>query len=690
MVARNRFRGASTIPGGRINPTVPLVTEGGSHPNLPIKPGLPGVNPVGDVPPIIDTIEIPNPQSDLTSRSVINRAVSRVPSQVSGTVAGRLTRIPWLVGRFRTKAVYLKHYYQGNLGWIFIFGIGMEINQPTKVVYDGREYTPTATTDSFRWTVNLDGSSNDMNIYNGNQDVVDFYLQQLNVINYPYTHEGFSYLVLRIQNLNSWPEIVVVGEGDPDIRTDGLTDTRGYTTNPVWALAKVIEAGSDLDIDWESVETCADYCDELLPTGDKRSEIGLALHRGEYLDEWIAVLREYGYCYVINNGAEVRFICDSPRDSVMDLGNNEIDVGQTQWTRGDLDTTPGNVVVEWENSDTGILDEAYAIDDALDPEDFYDMQGFLTASQARYWASRRYNKMTIRDLSGVMAINAEGVALDFGDVVNVSDRRYRAIQSKLCEVLEVRTGQPGKYELKVIEYQPNVYSGEPESMPESPDTTLPSPYDIATSAAAVTITATSTYNVELQTVVMDLTWTDPDFPFVDGYNIVVTDTDAAPDRIDGTLTVSPRSELSATFSGLQGGTNYTITIRPFNVFSDGFESSETHTTVDDETDPEAPSAPIVTKIAGTSDMVLYFNEASDRDVLFYEIGSRWRTISGPGAWQGAFGNAFDTNNSGSPIVFRGGVNYIALHEGQIRLRTWDRSGNTSTWSDWSDIFTLGP
>lgn len=498
-----------------------LTNGGGSHPNLPGKP-FPGTSR-GNIPPIIDTID--DPQTDLTSRQHLNRVQAPPPTELRGTVAGRNEPVPDLLGKFRTHGKFLLIDYNVENQWVWVFGFGERINQPTKVVVNGKDYTFTSQGDG-RWFADIDGGG--LWVYDGTQDYIDFRLQKVRIpdganppIQYTQTHEGDCYGVLQMANPSDWPEVVLIGEGSPLVRIDGLSDTRGYTTNPAWLTAYIIEKYTTLDIDWPSVGVCADYCDETI-NGIKRSEIGIAINRKEYINDWVAVLREYGYLYALNNGETVRFVCDRARASVMDIGSNDIDIGQTSWAKGNLNARPENVKVTWLDFDTGVEGETYALDQASDLEDEYYMPAFLHEQQANMWATRRFNKMTIRDFSGVVAINARGLALDFGDVITVTDTRFSAISSKKMEVLETRATSPGKTVAKLIEYQENTYTDAPQSQPQTPDTTLPDPFDYPSSL----VFTSNESSVDVQqngdvTHVSTISWEAPeDFPYITGYHVV--------------------------------------------------------------------------------------------------------------------------------------------------------------------------
>lgn len=659
-------------------------SDGNVHPDFPDRRTLTGPFE------IVDTLPPdPGSNSSLTRRSILNSVQEPVKHNLRGTIAGARSTIavPYGLCRMPGKTTW---WHFTNQKWYFVHCFGERVSTPTKLVVDGVDYSLTAQTSTGMWRAAFGGGF--YSVYNGDQDYVDQLLLSLGV-DYTDTHAGFCYGVfVQDQNfLSAWPRVELVGQGQDavyDPRLDGGNGDTAYTTNPALILADIIDRYTPLMLDWPSVEVAADYCDETV-NGEKRSEFGFAFQRARKVEDWIAVLREYAYCYVINDGATVRFICDCARASVKSFGNNEVRLATTRWKKGDLNTTPANVEVEYFNATTGESGQVTAVEDTGDEIDFYNMPGFGSKQQAQLWAIRRYNKMTLRDLTGSLTVEAEGIEIDFGDRITVTDQRYSAISSKDVEVLDIAYPAPGVYQWQVIEYQPNAYTDTPQSQPALADTTLPDPFDI--DSVAVTVSATSTYNTETQTVVMDVSWDNPDFAYVDGYNVVVTDTDASPDRIDGTMTVSPRGKVTATFSGLQGGTNYSIKVTPFNLFSDGFESSTTHTTADDTVAPGAPTNIEVEKITlenSTGDFLIHFSPPSDKDIAEYQAEAEV-SLTGAGSWSSEGGAEFGAPGS-SPLIYRAiALFYNNTYDYRVRVRAVDRSGNNGAWSAWSSIFLGG-
>lgn len=71
----------------------------------------------------------------------------------------------------------------------------------------------------------------------------------------------------------------------------------GYSDNPALCLAHLIDTYSGSTLDWSSVETCADACDELV-SGAKRRVIGLSLETPAEILQVVDGMREYAGCFV--------------------------------------------------------------------------------------------------------------------------------------------------------------------------------------------------------------------------------------------------------------------------------------------------------------------------------------------------------------------------------------------------------
>jgi hypothetical protein len=90
-----------------------------------------------------------------------------------------------------------------------------------------------------------------------------------------------------------------------------------YSTNPALALARVL-VDCSYQMDWASVATCANYCDELVGSPQfKRWEIGgqVYLTRHGQLATWLQTMSAYANCFIDVQGSTVALVPDTPRAS---------------------------------------------------------------------------------------------------------------------------------------------------------------------------------------------------------------------------------------------------------------------------------------------------------------------------------------------------------------------------------------
>jgi hypothetical protein len=93
--------------------------------------------------------------------------------------------------------------------------------------------------------------------------------------------------------------------------------TTAYSTNPALALARIL-VDSGYTMDWASVATCANYCDELVGSPQfKRWEIGgqVYLDRHAELATWLQTMAAYANCFIDVQGSTVALVPDTPRAS---------------------------------------------------------------------------------------------------------------------------------------------------------------------------------------------------------------------------------------------------------------------------------------------------------------------------------------------------------------------------------------
>ncbi|MDQ5879123.1 MAG: hypothetical protein QG638_1858, partial [Pseudomonadota bacterium] len=237
--------------------------------------------------------------SGVVPASELNETAQPV-SETQMTTIGDRERLRVLYGRVRVGAQVLNAVPYGGaaLAVQCVWGEGeissiesVLLNNETPAVSDGH-YMGTASQ-----TVNA---------------VLAYGMAQMGV-SYTDTLNGIAYSVLRVPMDAAGMEIAAIINGkklyDP---RSGLTV---WGDNPALALADFLSStvyGMGLSVDWASVTTVANACDELV-SGVKRRRLGLVIDEARTTQEWLNTLRTYAGCWVVIDGSIAKLVTDRPR-----------------------------------------------------------------------------------------------------------------------------------------------------------------------------------------------------------------------------------------------------------------------------------------------------------------------------------------------------------------------------------------
>lgn len=358
-------------------------------------------------------------------------------------------------------------------------------------------------------------------------------------IGYTDTHPNVAYSVIRI-NTNYAPNNIVAeieGKKIYDPRKDSTNGGSGahrvndkttweYSTNPVLALADFHQShrGHLETINWASVATCADNVDSIIG-GVERAKIGLLIDRPARFEIWFATLLEYAMCFYYYVGNELYLRPDASVGGVWDGALTESSI-----VKGSLDLEfdsdiPDQVVVQYTDTQTTPWTEKPA--KTPDPPggakvvQVLQMPGWQSYQQAYRYAITRLNKYTLMNLRGSVKLQDYGLKFTRGDVITVTNSR--GLTAKPFRVFDTEAYDRGRYELQLVEYQPNVWSDVVESEPVYPDVDLPSPTDIPavgalTAVERLWVDASGKYHT-----VFDLSFTGIEWPHLGGYRVKVYD-----------------------------------------------------------------------------------------------------------------------------------------------------------------------
>ena len=340
---------------------------------------------------------------------------------------------------------------------------------------------------------------------------------------------GIAYSVVKVASgtVDGFPNLAAIIQGRKVY--DPRTTLTAYSDNPALALADFIEStsyGMARDVNWASVETAADFCDETVGT-EKRRLIGLVLDNVSPTRQWLEALRTYAGCWIGVEGSEIRLIPDTPGSSVMSFTDANIVAGSLKLKKRGVQQVP--TLVEIRYTDTTLTPWAErpavarqaGVDEGTTPrrESQVSLPGVQRYSQAYREAIERLNKLTLSDLEADFVAFDEALAVQVGDIVDVT--HSIGLSAKLMRVLAIRADSPGRWRISASEYDPGAYSDTVQAEPVFEDTDLPSPAaPPALSGFAVT---EEVYQLEngIYSSRLALTWTAAEYAYLDAYRVEV-------------------------------------------------------------------------------------------------------------------------------------------------------------------------
>lgn len=312
---------------------------------------------------------------------------------------------------------------------------------------------------------------------------------------------------------------------DPDVPSTWL-----YSSNATLALADFRRSavyGMSRDIDWASVETCADANDVSLG-GLPRSAVNLLLDSRQPCERWSEALSTYAECWVLDDGITSRFVPDAPASPVMDFDHATgqiLDLAPLEFTRPA--DSPNVIEIAW--TDTSQIpwreDVATAVAAGVDASGAevrlsrVPLPGIHDASQAERHAIQRLNKINLCDLTTSLKAPARAAPIEVGDTIRLTHPCGLTLKEFRVTATE---GVMGDYSLGLAEYDAACYSNAVVAHSITPDTTLPNPSvpPVVTGLALVEenyVTRDGTTQTRFKA-----TWTAPDWPWPITYRAVFT------------------------------------------------------------------------------------------------------------------------------------------------------------------------
>lgn len=298
--------------------------------------------------------------------------------------------------------------------------------------------------------------------------------------------------------------------------------TWGYNDNPAICLADFLSNttfGASKTVDWASVASVAGDCDTAAGTDTHKRSLNLALETVQPVTSWMDTLRVYAGCWLVPSGADIKFVSDKAPASVTTLTHaaGQIQKISALKKRGVKDT-PTVMTISY--TDQSVLPwrdataTAYAGGGSSLPagtprrESRVSLPGLNRYSQAMREAIERLNKLSLNDLSFSLSVFDEQLALTVGDVVEVTHPIMGAI-AKQMRVTQC-TGEYGRYDLALTEYDPAVYNASVATAPTWADTGMPDPMGAVAAPTALTQSQVLAVNKDSTILtIITLGWTAP-------------------------------------------------------------------------------------------------------------------------------------------------------------------------------------
>jgi len=434
---------------------------------------------------------------------------------------------------------------------------------------------------------------------------------------YADTLAGIAYSVLKITSADQLGKSVI-GEIRGRLVYDPRTTTTVYSTNPALALADFIDRHTRHTMDWASVEDAADACDDLMTSGAKRREIGLAMTSRASVYTWAETLREYAGCLIDWSGDAVRLVPLIARAT-----DHAITAGLIQTiapVKRGMDQLPNRVTVTYTDTSAdewrkGTARTPYPTGEEL-REQTIDLPGIQSYAQAYRQAMERCNHYALCDLSATLDVFDEGLEIAVGDVITVT--HDIGLTAKPMRVLSAETTSPGRWRIAADEYDPAVYSDAEPNGPTFSDTDLPAP-GVPDAPASITLSE-SVYQLQNGDYAarISIAWPAVADPYIGGYRVKVTGP-------AGLVFTAETASLSILTPQLQELVAYTVEVRAFNLVAESAGTFDVITLAGKYTVPDGPASISGYEVA--SEVRLFWPaDTSDFDIRRYEI--RYGTTAG--------------------------------------------------------------
>lgn len=430
-------------------------------------PRLPGWVPPTTAPTPATAPSYVPPRRSL-SRPSATRINSTAPREVTLTVSGQNEIIPVTYGEDRISGLWIvrpyTHIGTGELRFAMLWGWGPA--EGVQDVYINGADVPAGVT---------------MTHYTGEPGQGIDPTLGADIPGFGDVFAGCAYTVFRVPpgTITGFPQtaqIEAVFRGRKVL--DPRTNTVAWSRNPALALLDFCtdtRYGPGMPV--RGIEAVADRCDSLVGGVEVRSQIGLTLTTGQYLDAWLDVLSTYAECLWSYDGDGILTVPDAPGEVVAVISQDDVVGNSWRFQGTNLASAPTVVTVNWRRStetaeqwtDEPAIQELPGVGtgEVAEIRSDLNLPGIRRAGEANRKALTRLRRLQF-PASYAWQMFDRGVVFQRGDIVQLPDTR--GLNSWLVRVLSIEMVALGIYQITAEHYSESIY---PEDIIPGDQTVVP-------------------------------------------------------------------------------------------------------------------------------------------------------------------------------------------------------------------------
>lgn len=474
------------------------------------------------------------------------------------------SRSTWLLP---TRRVYGRQRVEGNVTWfsqvgarlrlIYEFGEG-EARALETIIVDGDEIDLTAKNAGTTYDADILGGRYCFYLGTAAQDVSTCGLNNVS----PWTSDTYSddpnYVVValeintNIRSVRGFPRVDVIMQG-----IDAVAAGDAYRT-PVRCLAHwLTDVFPGTTADSTTLSTIAAYQEASLG-GSPRNTWGMVL--GQQQRAVHALISEFevqARCWVKLDGTTWYFIGDGPRTvvntPVHTVNDTNVVIHDSRVRKTGGPDQADDVRVDWFDPDESRRKSAFALGNVNGTITSYDAPHITSYAEAQREAEMQLDRMRNENL--VAEIDLEGpIALKAwrGELFSWQSD-HNEVNSSFWRIMAKRMVGPARAVFQLQEYLVGTYSSGVDS---DPTTYLGNPAEAASDPPTVSGLTGSTEAVG-RLARLDVSWTDPEYPWLLQYKIDVYDRDVSPDQL---LSTTYSADAQHSVSGLPADVNFRVDV----------------------------------------------------------------------------------------------------------------------------------